>query len=174
MIKLYFILALSITSIFLLVKRKKFNRHSYNWKKAKQIKDKLDTFEGDYKEARILAYLRKIDPFVFEELILYCFHLQGLKIIRNKKYTGDGGIDGKVINDNRKSFVQAKRYSSHINLEHVKEFRDLVKNNSWANHGYFIHTGRTGKGVYDILPYSDITIISGQKLIDLISTKMPS
>ncbi|MEX6059375.1 restriction endonuclease [Enterobacter hormaechei] len=41
-----------------------------------------------------INYLRKIDPFVFEELLLEGFEAHGFRTIRNKRYTGDGGIDG--------------------------------------------------------------------------------
>ncbi|WP_192840691.1 restriction endonuclease, partial [Enterobacter hormaechei] len=44
-----------------------------------------------------MNYLRKIDPFVFEELLLEGFEAHGFRTIRNKRYTGDGGIDGQVI-----------------------------------------------------------------------------
>ncbi len=39
-----------------------------------------------------IAYLRKIDPFVFEELLLEGFERRGFEVIRNRRYTGDGGL----------------------------------------------------------------------------------
>ena len=42
-----------------------------------------------------IAYLRKIDPFTFEELLLEGFESHGFRTIRNKRHTGDGGIDGR-------------------------------------------------------------------------------
>ena len=167
---LYFILALIFILLLFIWRKNKLNRHKYNWKKAIEIREKLEGFNGENFAPRILSYLRKIDPFVFEELLLYSFKEKGAKIIRNDKYTGDGGIDGRVVNSKGKSLIQAKRYGPYINLAHVKEFGELIKSDRKANHGYFIHTGKTGKGVYEILKTENynITIISGSKLIDLV------
>jgi restriction system protein len=164
---LVLLLIILIVYVFLFSKRK-FNRHDHNWEKAIKVRKKLLSFTGEAVEARRLGYLRKIDPFVFEELLLYSFHLNGAKVIRNKRYTNDGGIDGKVMDHKGNSLIQAKRYSSHIDLSHVKEFNILIEESNWANHGYFIHTGRTGKGVYETLKGSNITLISGKKLVNFI------
>ncbi|MCT1525811.1 restriction endonuclease [Sphingobacterium lactis] len=114
--------------------------HRYNRRKSLQILTKLQTF--DHHGQRI-NYLRKINPFVFEELLLDALQSQGYSVRRNSKYTGDNGIDGIAWKDGRKILVQAKRYKGHINLKHLKEFSSLVKRN--ACYGFFCHTGRTGK-----------------------------
>jgi restriction endonuclease Mrr len=44
----------------------------------------------------VLATLRRISPYVFEELLLICRQDQGWQIQRNFSYSGDGGIDGRV------------------------------------------------------------------------------
>lgn len=116
----------------------------------------------------VFAYLRKIEPFVFEELLLTCFERQGFKIVRNTRYTGDGGIDGKVYIDGGLYLIQAKRYSGDIKLLHLHEFAATIKSNRGVG-GYFIHTGKTGKGCRNYLdqhPY--IQLISGQRLIEFI------
>lgn len=116
----------------------------------------------------VFAYLRKIEPFVFEELLLTCFERQGYKIIRNTRYTGDGGIDGKVYIDGGLYLVQAKRYSGDIKLAHLHDFAATIKSNKCVG-GYFIHTGKTGigcRGYLDRNPY--IQLISGQRLIEFI------
>lgn len=64
-------------------------RHHYKIKKAKEIIEKLSTFEGEFKNAKIIAYLRKIDPYVFEELLLSAFENKGYKIKRNASYSAD-------------------------------------------------------------------------------------
>ncbi|HCA3195726.1 TPA: restriction endonuclease, partial [Klebsiella pneumoniae] len=74
-----------------------------------------------------LAYLRKINPFVFEEMLLDAFELGGYRVERNKRYTGDGGIDGKVWIDDQLYLIQAKRYTGHVAIAHIKEFNELVK-----------------------------------------------
>lgn len=115
-----------------------------------------------------IAYLRKIEPFVFEEFLLTCFERQGYRIIRNTCYTGDGGIDGKVYIDGGLYLIQAKRYSGDIKLAHLHDFAATIKLYKCVG-GYFIHTGRTGVGCRNYLdcnPY--IQLISGQRLIEFI------
>ncbi len=60
-------------------------------------------------------YLRGLNAFVFEEMILTALKKHGFKIIRNKRYTGDGGIDGRAYKNDQHYLIQAKRYRKHIN-----------------------------------------------------------
>lgn len=136
-------------------------------KKAKEILIKLRNFEDENKEIRILSYLRKIDPFVFEEMLLTCFKERGLKIKRNKRYTGDGGIDGRIWIKRKMYFIQAKRYKSYINKKHVEDFINLCQKKK--KKGLFIHTGKTGAKSKELFYQSnDIYVISGNLLISLI------
>lgn len=143
-------------------------RHSRNYRKAKKISHKINNQDFFYDSA-ILSYLRKIDPFVFEELLLYTFKKRGYKIYRNKRYTGDGGIDGKVRIDGYVYYIQAKRYQSYINYEHVVDFNNLCKR--FNKKGFFIHTGKTGEASIKIAKCnnSNIQIISGQMLTDFLN-----
>ncbi len=144
-------------------------RHKRNIRKGKRILDKINQFDNDGAK---IAYLRKIDPFVFEELILSAFKNKGYKIIRNKRYTGDGGIDGRVKIEGKLFLVQAKRYSSAINPSHVGEFVNVVSKQCAAG-GFFVHTGRTGKKSLE-MNTGNIQFISGGKLIDLLSLNVSS
>lgn len=151
------------TSLFRFLKYKLFGRHYRTRKTAKKVYKKLQKMD----KAQIFVYLRKIDPFVFEELLLYSFQKKGFKVYRNKRYTGDGGIDGKVKIDGKIRLIQAKRYSGYINMEHVKEFITLC--NSEHKGGFFIHCGKTGSETKMIaLNDNIIEIISGNKLMTLI------
>ena len=79
----------------------------------------LDTymfFSCGYSKMRIPA-----EP-IFEEMILTALKKRGHKIIRNKKYTGDGGLDGQITMNGVEYLIQAKRYKNHINAAHVREF----------------------------------------------------
>ncbi len=58
----------------------------------------------------------------------------------NKRYTGDGGIDGEVIIGKYRYLIQAKRYRGHIALQHVQEFEKLLKRHNCR--GLFCHTGK--------------------------------
>lgn len=141
--------------------RKKSHRVRIN--SACKILNKFKTLEFQRDPGRVFAYVRKIDPFVFEELLLLAFSGHGLKVRRNKRYTGDGGIDGIVILPNKKRYaIQAKRYQKHINASHIDDFSSVLKKHA-CHGGFFIHCGKSGKGVYErLLP--EITLISGSNL----------
>ncbi len=113
--------------------------------------------------------LRKTNPFVFEEMILTAFKKKGYKIIRNKRYTGDGGIDGKVYIDKKLHLIQAKRYREHINLAHIKEFNEICANKN--AYGLFIHTGKTGAQSRQEAINTNLDLISGDKLLNLLNLK---
>ena len=117
----------------------------------------------------MLSYLRKIDPYVFEELILTCFNEQGYRIKRNESYSGDGGLDGRVYIQGNLYLVQAKRYKSFIHTNHVNEFAALIAKQDNVIGGFFIHTGRTpSEAIRTLKSYSNVRLISGQKLVDLL------
>lgn len=142
-------------------------RHKRYVGKGEKVIFKLKSFSGDYKEQRILTYLRKINPYVFEELVLTALENKNYVIRRNNSYSGDGGIDGVVLLDNKTILIQAKRYQGHVKTLHIDNFADLIKRKG-ASGGYFIHTGKTAAKSYLNYKGTDIQIISGQKLIDLI------
>ncbi len=143
-----------------------FSRHNRNIRQARKILKKIRSWGGENLNARIFSYLRKIDPFVFEELLLESFKDNGYVIKRNKRYTGDGGIDGVVYDEDKTYFVQAKRYKNHINKQHIVDFSKRVT--QYNVNGFFIHTGRTGKESSSLISqYQNIELISGSKLITL-------
>ena len=143
-------------------KRLYFSRHKHNIKKAKKILKKINTIEN---QGAIISYLRKIDPFVFEELLLEAFKNKEYQIKRNKRYTGDGGIDGQVMKNGNTYLVQAKRYSSYVDPKHLEEFSQIIRRRR-SEKGFFIHTGKTGKSNFS--KFSNVKIISGESLIRLL------
>jgi restriction system protein len=116
----------------------------------------------------VLGYLRKIDPLVFEELLLSSFQRQGYKIKRNQRYTGDGGIDGHVWVHGQMYLVQAKRYKDAIKAEHLEEFAQVIVRHK-ASGGFFIHTGTTlAKSKSVLQQHPEIKLLSGQRLVDFL------
>lgn len=139
--------------------------HHYHIRQSKKVLARLAQIRADgATEAQILAYLRKIHFTSFEELLLTVADRDGCRIIRNTRYSGDGGMDGKFIHDGVTWLIQAKRYSSAINPAHVKEFSALVSNHKC--HGLFIHTGRTGD--MSRAAANGITILSGWALVRVV------
>ena len=143
---------------------KKYRRHESKAAQAERVLAKMNGLAP----AQILAYLRKIDPYVFEELALCILERQGIAVVRNASYSGDGGLDGEFVHKGCRYLVQAKRYVGAVNAVHVESFAALIAERQ-AQGGLFIHTGRTPSSVYRALRVSKkVTLISGQKLVDLI------
>lgn len=144
-------------------------RHKIRIKKAKKISKKLLEIKRNNNNYKAISfgYLRKINPFVFEELVLSSIENQGKIIKRNKSYSKDGGLDG-IFYDKKygKILVQSKRYKSYISKKHVEEFLNIVNKNNYK--GVFIHTGKTGKYT-KVLEDNNVCFISGENLIDIIN-----
>jgi len=116
-----------------------------------------------------ITFLRGVNPFVFEEMILTALKRRGHKIIRNKKYTGDGGIDGQVTMNGVEYLIQAKRYKGHINPAHVREFALICYRRD--KRALFVHTGRTGKQAAQIAHNAKMKMVSGDRLLNLLCPK---
>lgn len=145
-----------------------FGNPAHYWKirRARLNLNKLKTIKHP---AHQFGFLRRVDPFVFEEMILTALKDQGYKIRRNRRYTGDGGIDGRVQINGHNTFIQAKRYKSYIYPEHVAEFTALCQRT--RRKGLFVHTGRTGQQSRINARKGDIDILSGTRMLDLLTGK---
>jgi len=146
-------------------------RHIGTIRTAKKVYRNINRIENS-RPGWLLSYLRKIDPFVFEELILLAFKKNRFRIKRNRCYTHDGGIDGQVRKNGQKYLVQAKRYSDYIKPEHVRQFIKTCRHHKAC--GYFIHTGKTGEETKKLLKENpQIKLISGEKLYDFFIAERP-
>ena len=138
--------------------------HSKNIRAASFL---LGDIAEEMNEGTLIARLRGIDPSQFEELLLEALKRNGHRIKRNKAYTGDGGIDGRVWISGRPYLIQAKRYRSAIDPSHVQEFSEICQKQNVP--GLFIHTGRTGHKSRQFEAQSgQVLIVSGGNLIKLI------
>jgi restriction system protein len=176
---IYFILSIILISLLFLFKKKgkrvkrsrkirKNNSKDWRINSAYKTLEKIKKIDNN---AQRFSYLRKVDPFVFEEMILNSLSsIENVTIQRNKRYTGDGGFDGTFYYENngvvQKILIQAKRYSSHINPQHIKEFCEVVKKEN-ADFGIFVHTGKTGKNVWKNV-CEKVFIYSGEKMLNLL------
>ncbi len=127
---------------------------------------KIGTLENG--DARQFGFLRKhVNPFVFEEMILTALKKSGHRIKRNKRYTGDGGIDGQCWIHGKHYLIQAKRYSHYIDPQQVKAFAAICEQRQAQ--GLFVHTGKTGQ-LSRFVTTKRIEMISGHKLVSLLNT----
>jgi len=98
--------------------------------------------EYKYSPKQRFAYVRNVDHFLWEEILMSCFEERGYSIIRTKM-TRDGGSDGFVKIGGDQIVIQAKRYKGSISKAHVMDLNSLVRRNKRLDKGLFIHTGRT-------------------------------
>ena len=164
---------LAIFTVFSLLWKIMFRKKRHQWyiRRAKEVYRRINDNRNEYTDAQLLNYLRHINPYVFEELLLLAFEQKGLKVVRNKRYSGDGGIDGHILVDKHKIPIQAKRYSGYIHKQDVVRFSRIVERKK-VQFGYFIHTGKTGLLGGDPSS-STVRIISGQRLVSLMDKSTP-
>lgn len=140
-------------------------RHHRYQKQAARALLRLPQLRDD---AARITWLRKMNPYVFEEMLLTAMSRQGFRIQRNALYSGDGGADGQVWINGQRWLIQAKRYSDTINAAHVSAFGLLTETERAS--GLFVHTGRTGEVSREaFLRYPGIRLISGQPLLRLLA-----
>ncbi len=143
-------------------------RHRHNIKASHRALKHVKELQASHGPHAAFAYLRALDPYVFEELVLSAFQTQGYRIQRNASYSGDGGVDGRVYDSGGNlMLIQSKRYRDAINPQHVKAFASVVSHQG-ASGGFFIHTGRTGPTRWGHAS-GQVTILSGQRLIELLT-----
>ena len=157
-----------IMTLVLAARRRGPDAHRRRIRRAGKVLDRLARFDRRSEPARMFAYLRVLDPFVFEETILTALQHRGLPITRNRRYTGDGGIDGRCRIRGRLVLIQVKRYRKHIDPAHLAAFAALCRRDKAL--GLFVHTGRTGRASRDIARREDdVEIVSGARLLDLLT-----
>jgi restriction system protein len=137
---------------------------------SRKVLRTLRGFNGENIEARVFAYLRKIDPLVYEEVVLSALEDAGAVVLRNRRYAGDGGIDGRcwLPGNGRRTFaVQCKRYGCAVTPAHVESFCRQVRDGRHAG-GLFVHCGRTGPASYIALRGTVVQLISGEPMLNLL------
>ncbi len=143
-------------------------RHRWRRRQARVMCDAFCGRDRSEPPALIYARLRAMDALAFEELLLESFERRGHRVVRNRRYTGDGGVDGQVVIDGRIWLIQAKRYAAAIRPEHVQALASLCAARGIL--GLFIHTGRTGESSRGIVMlHGKVQIISGHQLLALIT-----
>lgn len=143
-------------------------RHRWRRRQARAMCHALCGPDRAQPPTLIYARLRAMDPLAFEELLLESLERRGHRVVRNRRYTGDGGIDGKVLIAGQIWLIQAKRYASAIRPEHVEAFSQLCRAKGVS--GLFVHTGRTGGSSSRFLDANPhVELISGERLLALIT-----
>ena len=138
--------------------------------RSRRILTTLARFRGEGAGARAFAYLRTVDPHTFEEVVLSSIEAAGFVVLRNRRYTGDGGVDGRVLipgTFGKTLAVQAKRYRSAVNPSHVGELQRSIHARGHVG-GLLVHCGRTGPLTRIALCGTAIQLVSGSDLLNLV------
>jgi restriction system protein len=146
------------------------NKHQLNIQRGDRLLEQLRSKATEVKLPMVIAMLRQMNPYAFEELLLTCCKDQGWQIQRNFRYSGDGGVDGRVVIAGKLYLIQAKRYTGHIKLEHIRNFHNAIQEEG-ATSGFFVHTGKTGPLSKELLRQCQINLLSGQQLVDFVLGK---
>lgn len=146
--------------------------HLRNVRHSRRVLRAVRGFKEPAVGARCLAYLRAVDPLVFEEVVLSALEDAGLLVLRGRRYSGDGGVDGLVWLPDRGWYaVQSKRYRQHVCLAHVCAFGDAIAGGSYDG-GLFVHTGRSGAALYPHMDAARIGLLSGDRLLRLVRDRI--
>jgi len=148
-----------------------YYRYKKHWR-VRKARVALDRFRKHFRQdsefPKMISYLRKVDPYLFESMILHSLSDYGIKVKHNIKVSGDGGIDGRFWYKRKLYFVQAKRYKNHIKKQHVDDFIKICKKAKAK--GVFCHTGKTGAGTKELME-NNIGNWSGSFLTDLLRAR---
>ncbi|EFR6141843.1 restriction endonuclease [Salmonella enterica] len=168
-----YLLAAAAVFIFFVLYHLLFGKKSRHQKKRESAEHIIRKVAALQHPGQKIAYLRKVDPYAFEELILTLLQRKGFVIARNERYSGDGGIDGRFQHQNQLWLIQAKRYSGRIRAEHVSAFAEVLNQNECD--GIFVHTGSTPSSVRAAVNAGStrrIEIISGDRLLALFDSTL--
>lgn len=127
-------------------------------------------------KAELLALVKKMDPFRFEQLVVDLLVVMGYggsreEAARVTKASNDEGIDG-VINEDRLGldvvYVQAKRWQNTVGRKEIQSFVGALAGQQ-AHKGIFITTSdfaETAKAYAKSIPQK-VILIDGDRLTDL-------
>jgi restriction system protein len=147
------------------------SQHRQNIRASKKALRRIKKLESKGDIISIFNMLRShISPYVFEELVLTSFSQYGARVIRSKRYSGDGGVDGEIIYKGEKILIQSKKYTHYIKAADTKRHISICSMKK--SRGLFIHSGKSGKMSIDAVANSSVKIISGDDLIKLFSGKL--
>lgn len=143
-------------------------QHRWRQRQVRMMCQELRGCDRAQTPALIYARLRAMDALAFEDLLLESFERRGHRVVRNHRYTGDGGVYGQVVIAGQVWLIQAKRYAGSIRAQHIRAFVSICATRNVP--GLFVHTGRTGgssRGA--VAQLAAVDTVSGQRLLALIT-----
>lgn len=144
-------------------------RHAKNRRIARRTARRIRRNIAESTVENAVKYLRTVPPFVFEELTLDAFERNGYRAVRNKRYTADGGIDGRLRKRGRRYLVQCKRYKGYISAADVEDFGTLCRDRGVR--GFFVHTGKAGSKSLETGRNFNVKLIDGPTLVLMLTRR---
>lgn len=155
-------------------KAETLNQAELNLEESQSPQDLIDqgisTIEEQVK-SELLDYLKGIDPYDFEKVILLLLKKMGYGEMVETKKSGDGGIDG-VMNEDKlgleRIYIQAKRYTTgNVQETDIRNFIGAMSGDT--SKGVFVTTSAfASKAVIKAeSAHHRIILIDGDKLADL-------
>lgn len=141
-------------------------REAIHVRRRREAARQLNRLQRINSTCKQLAYLGTVNPYVFEEMILTALQRRGHRVIRNRRYSHDGGIDGQALIRGRHYLIQAKRYKRHINPVHMEHFVKICRKR--RRRGLFVHTGKVSERSARIAKKGRVEIIGGERLLRIL------
>ena len=119
----------------------------------------------------LLARIKEVNPYQFEEIVLKLFQAMGFGEAKTTKKSGDGGIDGIIHQDKLgldKIYVQAKRFTnSSVGEPAVRDFIGAMSGKT--SKGIFVTTSDFDEKAKQKAKETDHTIrlIDGEELVKM-------
>ena len=157
------LLALCLLSIR---RRRSRAREAIHVRRRREAARQLNRLLRMKSASKQLAHLKTVNPYVFEEMILTALQRRGHRVVRNLRYSHDGGIDGQALIRGRHYLIQAKRYNRHINPAHVEHFVQICRKR--RRRGLFVHTGVVSERSTRIARKGRVEIIGDEYLLKIL------
>ncbi|HBQ61258.1 MAG TPA: hypothetical protein DD671_16985 [Balneolaceae bacterium] len=118
-----------------------------------------------------LQQLKQMNPYKFEEYVGEIYKKLGYEIFQTK-FSGDQGIDLKLIKNGITYLVQCKRYKGTVSVNQLRGFLGTLSFHE-VKKGKFVTTGNFSKNCHEFENY-DIELIDGMELMRMSRKLIPS
>ena len=125
------------------------------------------------KRNRTIKKLKRLSWDKFELLSMELFTRMGWKVLGNEKKGADGGVDiwmqkGNFMQKNTSAIVQCKRYEdTKVTIKVVREMYGLMHEHD-VDEVYIVTTSGFTRECYTFVAGKQITLINGERLVELI------
>lgn len=165
----YTLLGVFIAFIALIICSVFWIQYAYGRRKFYRLAKKLFRRWSSLPLSEQVHVLNTMHHFVFEEFVLLSLrHNYQANTKRNKRYTGDHGIDGCFTLNQCLFIVQCKRYKGYVKSSDLRQFHRQCRVRKVR--GLFITTGDVSQQLISSLPPT-IIVITRATIMDFLRGK---